>query len=338
MPKPKPPLLPLHQIGAGQLADCFAILSDKTLTTTRDGKTFVNCKFKDRQRTVNVAVWSDSVLFDEAKDWPVGQFFKLRGTFSEHERYGPKFDLANVRPATDDDRNDGFRESDLIPFSQFDPEAMFANLGTTVERAIQNEPLKQLVLGLLNDNAPSLKSLPASARHYYPFPGGWLEHTTSVLHTALLLSDWYTVRFPTLTPPLNRDLVAAGAVLHDLGRLHEFAPALPGVDPVQTIPGSLLGHQILARDLVREKARTIEGLDPELLLLLEHILLSHLTKPEWGSVRLPAIPEVLILHNADDLDAKFEMYARCLANDLSPGPFTERDPILNKPLLKRRSV
>ena len=117
MAKPKPPLLPLHRIEPGQVADCFAILSDKTLTTTRDGKTFVNCKFKDRQRTVNVAVWSDSVLFDEAKDWPVGQFFKLRGTFSEHERYGPKFDLANVRPVTDDDRKDGFRESDLIDYT-----------------------------------------------------------------------------------------------------------------------------------------------------------------------------------------------------------------------------
>jgi len=338
MAKPKPPLLSLHQIEPGQLADCFAILSDKTLTITRDGKTFVNSKFKDRQRTVSAAVWSDNVLFDDAKDWQVGQFYKLRGTFSEHERYGPKFDLIQIRPINDEDRKDGFRESDLIPFSQFDPEEMFTELRLTVEKELQNEPLKKLVLDLLDDNALSLKSLPASARHYYPFPGGWLEHTTSVLHTALLLAEWYILRFPKLNPPLNRDLVAAGAVLHDMGRLNELTPAIPGVDPEQTIPGALLGHQLLARDLVREKAREIEGLDPELLLLLEHILLSHLIKPEWGSVRLPAIPEVLILHNADDLDAKFEMYARCLSNDLSPGPFTERDPILNKPLLKQRSV
>ena len=338
MAKPKPPLLPLHQIEPGQLADCFAILSDKTLTTTRDGMTFANCKFKDRRRTVNAAIWSDNLLFEEAKDWPVGQFFKLRGTFSEHDRYGPKFDPIIVRPATTEDRKDGFRESDLMPFSQFDPEEMFAALRTRIESELRNESLKLLVLGLLDDNAPALKGLPASARHYYPYPGGWLEHTASVLHTALLLADWYILRFPNLAPPLNRDLVAAGAVLHDLGRLTELDAPLPGVEPAQTIPGVLLGHQLLARDLVRDRARTIDGFDPELLLLLEHVLLSHLTKPEWGSVRLPAIPEVLILHNADDLDAKFEMYARCLTNDLSDGPFTERDPILNKPLLKKRSV
>ena len=62
---------------------------------------------------------------------------------------------------------------------------------------------------------------------------------------------------------------------------------------------------------------------------------SYLTLPEWGSPRLPLIPEVLVLHHADDLDAKLEMYARCLTRDTSPGPFTERDPQLGRALLKR---
>ena len=60
--------------------------------------------------------------------------------------------------------------------------------------------------------------------------------------------------------------------------------------------------------------------------------------PEWGSPRLPCIPEVLIVHHADDLDAKFEMYARCLTKDMSEGPFTERDPVLGRPPLKQRTV
>ena len=63
------------------------------------------------------------------------------------------------------------------------------------------------------------------------------------------------------------------------------------------------------------------GINPELLQLLEHIVLTHLSLPEWGSPRLPLIPEVLILHHADDLDAKLEMYLRCLTRDQSPGPF-----------------
>jgi len=85
-------------------------------------------------------------------------------------------------------------------------------------------------------------------------------------------------------------------------------------------------------------AREVPELNPELLLYLEHLILSHLTLPEWGSPRLPWIPEAIILHHADDLDAKLEMYVRCLMRDQSPGPFTERDPALNRALLKGRTV
>ena len=79
------------------------------------------------------------------------------------------------------------------------------------------------------------------------------------------------------------------------------------------------------------------GAQPLLELLL-HMVVSHLRLPEWGSPRLPLIPEVLIVHHADDLDAKFEMYARCLTRDAADGPFTDRDPVLGRPLLKGRTV
>ena len=96
--------------------------------------------------------------------------------------------------------------------------------------------------------------------------------------------------------------------------------------------------QPAARDLIRTAAATIPDFDPELLMLLEHVVVTHLALPEWGSPRLPAIPEVLILHHADDLDAKMEMYVRCLTNDASDGPFTDFDPVLKKPLLKQRKA
>src|SRR5204862_6703593 len=103
-----------------------------------------------------------------------------------------------------------------------------------------------------------------------------------------------------------------------------------------TVPGRLLGHLLLGRDLVRDTARELGDVHPELVQLLEHLIVSHLTLPEWGSLRLPLIPECLILHHADDLDAKLEMYVRCLTHDNEPGPFTARDPVLGKQLLKRR--
>src|SRR5262249_25861582 len=142
--------------------------------------------------------------------------------------------------------------------------------------------------------------------------------------------------YTELKPPLNKGLVVAGAILHDIGRVAEFDDNV--VSPQPTVPGRLFGHLFLGRDLVREAAASIEGLNPELLRLLEHLIVSHLNHPEWGSPRLPLIPESLILHHADDLDAKLEMYARCLSHDRGQGPFTERDPVLNRQLLKGRSV
>jgi 3'-5' exoribonuclease len=153
-----------------------------------------------------------------------------------------------------------------------------------------------------------------------------------------MLADKYISHYPELTPALNRDLVAAGAVLHDIGRAAELTVGAPGQPPEPTVPGHLFGHLFLGRDLIHDAARDVADLNPELLMLLEHIVVTHLTRPEWGSPRLPVIPEVLILHHADDLDAKLEMYVRCLTRDTADGPLTDRDPVLGKQLLKWRAV
>jgi len=339
MSKPKPAVVPLHQLRAGQPADFFALLAEKIRGTTRDGKPYYTCRFRDLRRTAEAKVWADSPLFAECEaDWQPGMMFKVRGAYTEHEKYGPQVELHQVRPVRDEDRADGFREADLVERSRFDSDAMLADLRTLAEAEIKDVPLRQLVLALLDRHADALKHLPAHPRTFYPFPGGWLEHTLSVVRSAMMLADKYATHYPELTPPLNRDLVAAGAVLHDIGRAAEFAVGDPGLPPEPTVPGHLFGHLFLGRDLVRDAARDVPDLNPELLTLLEHVVVSHLTRPEWGSPRLPAIPEVLILHHADDLDAKFEMFARCLTRDSADGPLTDRDPVLGKQLLKGRTV
>jgi 3'-5' exoribonuclease len=131
-------------------------------------------------------------------------------------------------------------------------------------------------------------------------------------------------------------VVAAGAVLHDIGRAVEFEPGDVSVEP--TVDGRLFGHLYLGRDLVRDAAREQGDVHPELLRLVEYTIVTHLVLPEWGSPRLPVIPEVLILHHADDLDAKMEMFARCLTRDTAAGPFTERDSLLGRQLYKGREV
>lgn len=336
----KPPLVKLSEMRPGVIADCFAQLAEKKHGQTRDGKPFYSCRFRDPRRTAAVMVWADSPHFDECHaDWRVGQFFKIRGMFVEHEKYGPQIDAEAIRPVEDRDRtDDGFTELDFLERSRFEPDAMLAELDALCVAEIADPPLRTLVRNLLLAHADDLKMLPASVRHYYPFAGGWLEHTLNVARNCLFLADRYAERFPDLHPPLNRGLVVAGAVLHDVGRVKELEPGPPGQPVRAGVSGELFGHLFLAYDMIRTAAKDVPDLNPELLDLLLHVVVSHLRLPEWGSPRLPCIPEVLIIHHADDLDAKFEMYHRCLTRDTADGPFTDRDPVLGRPLLKRREA
>jgi 3'-5' exoribonuclease len=334
----KPVLAKLSELQAGNYVDCFVQLAEKARGTTRDGNPFVTCKFRDARRTVGaVPIWGDAPLFEPAQEWQIGQFFKVRATFTEHEKYGPQLDIEQIRLVEDRDRADGFSELDFTERSRFDPETMFAELDALVTGEVADGPLRALVLNLLTANAPVLKTLPGSARHYYPFAGGWLEHTLSVTRSCAWLADRYAAQFPELNPPLNRGLAIAAAVLHDIGRVREL-DAIPGQPTKDTVPGELFGRLFLGYDMIRTAAAAVSDLNPELLELLLHCVVAHLKAPEWGSMRQPCIPEALILHHVAELDARMEVYARCLTRDTSEGPFTDRDPVLGRSLLKGRKV
>jgi 3'-5' exoribonuclease len=339
-PKPKVPVFKLHELPFNKRADTFALISERRPGKTREGKPFLAFTLKDLRRTVSTVIWGDGELYPICdRDWVPGLYLRLRGALTESETYGPQFAIEQVRIAEPaKDAADGFAEADFVERSRFDSAAMFAELRALAEAEIADPPLKALVLKLLDAHAVTLQNLPAHPRAFFPYPGGWLEHTLSVTKSCLVLTDRYRTHYPELNPPLNRDLVVAGAVLHDIGRVVELTPQLPGQPVDVTIDGRLSGHLLLGRDIVREAGRTVPDLNPELLTLLEHVVYTHLALPEWGSPRLPAIPEVLIVHHADDLDAKLEMYVRCLTRDTSAGPFTDRDAVLGRHLLKHRTV
>jgi 3'-5' exoribonuclease len=331
--KSKPPLVRLSEMKPGQAGDFYALLADRTRNARKDGKPFYSCKFRDGRRTAAFMAWADGPWFEACeKDWQVGTFFKIRGLYDEHPTYGPQLDIANVRLVNGDDTAAGFDPLDFVEKSRYAVDAMFQDLWNLAETNIADEPLRRLVLTILDRQRQPLKTHPATQGKFFPFAGGLLEHTLSVAHSCLHLVDKYVAHYPDLDPPLSRDLVLAGAILHDIGRTLEFAD--DPINPQPTVPGRLLGHLFLGRDLVRDTARELADVDAELVQRLEHILITHLGLPEWGSPRLPLIPECLIIHHADDLDAKLEMYVRCLSKDQEPGPFTARDPVLGKQLYK----
>jgi 3'-5' exoribonuclease len=327
----------LSELTPGQSGDFFALLAERTRGATREGKPYFTCRFRDPARTATFMVWADGPWFEACeRDWREGRFYKLRATYGENERYGHQIDLHNIRPVNDEDGVDGFDPAAFVEHSRHEIPAMWAELRRLAEAEVADEPLRRLLLTLLDRHAGPFQRLPATVGKFYPFAGGLLEHTLSVTRLCLHLADRYGAQYADLRPPLNRDLIVAGAILHDLGRVAELDDDV--VSPRPTVPGRLFGHLLLGRDLIREAAREAGDVNPELLRLLEHVVVAHLALPEWGSPRLPLIPECLILHHACDLDAKLEMYARCLTRDRADGPFTDRDPVLGRPLLKGRSV
>lgn len=338
MARNQPPLKALHELTTSdQLVDCFALLAEKKRGLASNGKHYLLCRFRDNRRTVTAMIWGDTDLFEFLEDdFPEGHFYKLRGAYTEHERYGPQFEITQIRPVNETDQKQGFDSSQLVETSRFDPDDMMTELCHLVKDNVSDEPLCRLILSLLHEHSEPLKRLPATQIKFHPFVGGLLEHILSVTKNCLYLVDRYSEYYEELEPPLNRDLVIAGAVLHDIGRVREFSD-----DPLATqvtVEGHLLGHLFLGRDIVREAALKQDDVHPELLQMLEHLIITHLKLPEWGSPRLPCIPECLILHHADDLDAKMEMYVRCLSRDTAPGPMTDRDPILNRQLYKDREL
>jgi 3'-5' exoribonuclease len=340
MSKPLSPVIRLSDLKPGDRGTFFALLADRVRGTTQTNKPFYTCRFKDLRRTATYMVWADGPHFDVCDtEWQPGQYFKIRGVFNEHDRYGPQIDVEQVRPVQDRDATDGFNPADFVERSRLDPEQMLAELRSLIDAEISDDPLRRLTRSLIDRHADKLKVLPATERRFYPFPGGWLEHTLSVARSCSWLASWYRERFSNLRPPINRDVVIAGAVLHDIGRAVELDPGPNPTDAAEpTVDGRLFGHLFLGRDLIREAAREQGDVSPELMRLVEHLVISHLNHPEWGSPRLPLIPEALILHHADDLDAKLEMFVRCLTRDPGPGPFTEREPSLGRQLYKGREV
>jgi len=189
--------------------------------------------------------------------------------------------------------------------------------------------LQQLVVSILTGHREELLPMTATRQNHHAYAGGLLEHTLSVTRSCVYLAEKYADYYPDMTPPLDRGMVVAGAILHDIGKLRELNQGPEGAS--YTAEGSMIGHLLMGRDMVREAAAALpaeSSVDPETLLRLEHLIIAHQRLPEWGSPKPPMTPEALIVHYADDLDAKFHMMIAILDQDTNPGPMTSRKNIL----------
>ena len=325
-------IVAMSDLANGEEGDFFALLADKQELLTKDGKPYWKVTFRDAKRDCAFPIWSDAPLADACRDqWQVGEFYKLRALYRE-TNYGPQLDIRKIRPVEEADKEDGFSPQMCQPTSRFDSEEMLDDLVELASEGIADEPLRKLVLGMLETHRDDLLAWPAAQRNHHAFYGGYLEHVRNVSRHAYYLAQQYAELYPDMTPPLDVGVAVAGAILHDVGKLRELRTTPGGAE--YTAAGNLIGHILQGRDLVREAAAAQadagDPVDAETLLRLEHVIVSHQRLPEWGSPKPPMTPEALLVHYADDCDAKYQMMLSVLADDPSPGPVTGRRNVLGQ--------
>ena len=321
----------LGELEDGQEADFFALMTLKEALKTKDGKPYFRVGFRDAQREVNFPVWNDAALADACRrEWTPGECYKLRATYRE-TNFGPQLDIRRIRVANAEDTADGFDPTMFQPRSQFDSVEAFDELMTIAEERIDDVELRSLVVDILKEHRQRLLNWPAATRNHHAFVGGFLEHVLNVTRTCAWLAETYGQRYGNMQPPLSQSLVIAGGILHDIGKLRELTQSPAGAE--YTPGGRLLGHILQGRDLVREAAAGRE-INAETLLRLEHIIVSHQRLPEWGSPKPPMTPEALLVHFADDIDAKFQMMYAALNAETGDGPMTSSRNPLHLPIYR----
>jgi 3'-5' exoribonuclease len=314
----------VSQLQEGAVVQQFFLVRQMENRTDKSGKPFLSLVLGDRSGIMVARVWSDVLAKCPGPFAPgdhvgvTGQVGSYKGELQLIVHYINRVDALKALGRD-------LKEYDpelLYQATAYDRQALWAEMWQLAESHIR-QPLKQLVLTLLDRYREEFMVCPAARLYHHPYVGGLLEHTWFVTRHALASLAIY--------PDLNPDLTLAGAILHDLGKIKELAnpPAME-----LTVPGQLLGHIVLGWDMVRSAAQALEFSDPALLVQLEHIILSHHGTLEFGSPIPPKTREALLVNVLDDLDAKLKMMSQHLESDTGEGDFTRYHRVLQRGLYK----
>ncbi len=307
----------ISEMREGERVSGIYLLRNKTLATTRAGKPFLTLKLGDRSGEMDGKVWEAAEAV--ARQCARGDFVRVSGQVTE---YNGKLQLTLQSVNAVDDAQ--VNPEDFLPAAKRNPEEMMAELMTAI-RKITDRHLRKLVESLFEN--PEFRSkfqrAPAAKGMHHAYLGGLLEHTLSLFQ----LCECAAPQFPEI----DRDLLLAGALLHDVGKVDELSYAR-SID--YTDRGRLLGHIALEVERVSEAIRAIPGFPEEKAVLLKHLLLSHHGREEFGSPVKPMTLEALILHALDDLDAKVQAFRGLMAGEPSSHGWSAYHSVLGQYVFK----
>ncbi|MDR1599704.1 MAG: HD domain-containing protein [Oscillospiraceae bacterium] len=298
------PFVPVAEMVRDTRGEGFLIVRSSEQRVSSNGSKYVDMTLSDRTGEINAKVW-DTLAEPPA----VGTVLRVRAQIQEYNgRIQMRVD--KMRPANE---QDDVRYDALIPCAPEDPNAMLAEIRAAAD-AMEDSDLRRLTHALLDDAGDALLTVPAAQKLHHAERGGLLRHTVGMLRLARSFAELY--------PALDRDLLIAGVVAHDLAKLNELTVDSLGLVKEYSADGFLIGHLVRGIVNIELAARRI-GVTSQRVLLLQHMVLSHHGEPEFGSPRRPMFIEAEILHIIDLADARINEMSSGIAK-LKPGGFSER--------------
>ena len=318
---PEQPMISDLKAGDGLVG--YFLATDAAYKTTRTGSEYLELKLTDASGELKAFLWDLKAVEGEFADIAPDVFVKVKGRLEEFQ--GRKqIRIDKVRFAPDSEVGDLSR---FFPTSTRDVDEMLTELDGLIA-AIKDPWIRKLLETLLVQDAElraALAKAPAAKSLHHVYLGGLLEHTLSVAGMARHACDHYR--------GMNRDLVLAGVLLHDLGKTTELSYQRSFG---YTDAGNLLGHITLEAQWVAKAMDQVPGFPEELRLQILHIVLAHHGKLEFGSPVLPKTPEALLVHYLDDLDGKLEGMFRLMREESGQGNWSAWSRSLDRPVYKVR--
>jgi 3'-5' exoribonuclease len=311
----------LNELKVGESFIAFFLIRKVECKTTSAGNKYLDVLLGDSSGELAARFWDCSP--EDETQFVNNMLVKVKGSVGEWQ--GKKqIKIDKMRPVTE---KDGVDIQEYIPVAPYAPEEMYEELRSYILK-IKNEKLGKMVQLIIAESREKLLIHPAAVQNHHSLRSGLLYHTLTMLKAGEKLAEIYTF--------LDKDLLFAGIILHDIAKLEEIAANRLGLATEYTTEGQLLGHIVQGIKRI-EKASQSVGLDVETSILLEHMLLSHHYEPEFGSPKRPMFPEAEVLHYLDILDARMYDMQKALG-EVEPGEFTDRLWALNNRRLYKREI
>ena len=272
-----------------------------------NGKTnkapYLSIIFQDNSGTIDAKLWAATP--EQIETITTGKVVRVVG---DAIKYNDDVQLKiNRIEVISDNESEQVKYLKSAPVSSKDMEAFFRQ---TISQ-IENSEIKIIVETLINEQIEKFLIYPAASKNHHEYVSGLAYHTMSMLKLGLSICELY--------PSLNRDLIIAGVMLHDLGKTIELSGPIV---PEYTLEGKLLGHISIAQSMIEVTAKNL-NITSEIPVLLKHMVLSHHGKLEYGSPVLPLIKEAEILSLIDNIDARMNTLDKTLET-IEPGNFSKR--------------